>query len=164
MLLLNDATVWHWAVTGAVVGLVTLALQFFANRALGVSTGLEDLCSLASRAPYFQRPEVQTRWRLPFLAGLVLGGLLAALQTGGWQPTWSAGMLDSRLHLGIPAKVAWYFAGGLLIGFGTRLAGGCTSGHGIYGMSRMQPASLLSTCAFMGAGVVFANVLWRVLA
>ena len=163
-LILNGAHAWHWAATGAVIASVTVLLQFVANRALGVSTGLEDLCAWAgSKAAYFARPELRERWRLPFLAGLVVGGGAAALATGGWAPTWDAGMLDTRLHLSPGAKVAWFVAGGFLIGFGTRLAGGCTSGHGIYGMARLQPGSLLATGAFMAAGAATTNLLFRVL-
>jgi uncharacterized membrane protein YedE/YeeE len=71
-------------------------------------------------------------------------------------------MLDARLGLGVPAKVLWMFAGGALIGFGTRLAGGCTSGHGIFGLSNFERSSLWSVVAFMAAGAVTTNVLYRV--
>jgi uncharacterized membrane protein YedE/YeeE len=55
------------------------------------------------------------------------------------------------------------FAGGLFIGFGTRLAGGCTSGHGIFGMSNLELPSIVSTASFMAAGVITTNILYRVI-
>ena len=73
-------------------------------------------------------------------------------------------MLDSHFHFANASKIAWFFGGGLLTGIGTRMAGGCTSGHGIYGLARLQPGSLVSVCAFMASGIVTANVLWRVIA
>ena len=55
------------------------------------------------------------------------------------------------------------FAGGLLIGFGTRLAGGCTSGHGIFGLSNLEAPSLISTLSFMAGGVVATHVIYRLI-
>ena len=125
MLLLHQLSPMHWAYAGLAIAAITLVLQFVANRGLGLSSGLEDVCSLASSAPYFKRPELKDRWRFPFLFGL--------------------------------------FAGGIFIGFGTRMAGGCTSGHGIYGMARLQPASIKATIAFMAVGTVTSNLLYRVI-
>ncbi len=163
MLILHHLAPWHWAIGGAAIGLITLALQFFANRSLGVSTGFESLCSLFSRRPYFNRIELVRggSWRLVFLGGLVVGGFLSSVLGGGWHPTWAAGMLDGAVGFGPLAKLAWMFAGGLLIGFGTRLAGGCTSGHGIFGISNFERGSLVATLAYMGAGIAMTNVLYR---
>lgn len=164
MLLLNDLTSIHWAIAGLTIGLIAVALQFLANRSLGVSTGFEDLCALGSRAAYFTRASLRDRWRFPFLAGMFCGGVLSAVLGGGWQPTWDAGLLDARLALSPAGKVAWFFGGGVIVGVGTRLAGGCTSGHGIFGLARLQKASFVATLAFMATGVLTANLLWRVLA
>ena len=164
-LLLNGITPYHWAVGGLGIALVMLSMLWLTNRRLGVSTGFESLCSLVVNAPYFRRSElVASRgWRLPMLVGLVLGGALSAALGGGWAPTWNANMLDAVFGLGPAAKVALMFGGGLLIGFGTRLAGGCTSGHGMFGLSNLEPAGLVSTLSFMGAGVVTTTIVYRVL-
>ena len=116
------------------------------------------------RAPYFQRDEITGShfWRLPFLGGLVLGGALSAAASGGWQPFWSLGMFDLTFGWGPAGKLAWMFVGGLFIGFGTRLAGGCTSGHGIFGVSNLERASVESTLAFMAAGILTTNLVYRV--
>ncbi len=150
---------------GTAIAAITLVLLFVANRRLGISTGLEDVCSLVLDRPYFRRSAVVSGrpWRLPFLAGLVLGGFLSALLGGGWSPFWSLGMLDQALALGPLGKLAWMFAGGLLIGFGTRLANGCTSGHGIFGMSNLEPASLAATITFMTSGILTTQLLYRVI-
>jgi uncharacterized membrane protein YedE/YeeE len=164
-LLLHGLTPLHWAVGGAGIAAVTLALLFLGNRRLGISGGLDDLCSLALSSPYFQREFVQSSrpWRLPFLAGLVFGGFLSAVVGGGWAPTWSLGIFDSAIGYGPAGKLAWMFAGGLLIGFGTRLANGCTSGHGIFGLSNFEWPSLLSTVSFMGAGLLTTQLVYRIL-
>jgi uncharacterized membrane protein YedE/YeeE len=165
MLILHGLTPLHWALAGLGIAGVTLALLFIANRRLGISTGLEDICSLVLPAPYFRRSAVTSGrpWRLPLLAGLVLGGAISAVLGGGWEPIWALGMFDRAIGFGPAGKVAWMFVGGLLIGFGTRLAGGCTSGHGIFGMSNFEFPSLLTTLSFMAAGVATTQIIYRVI-
>ena len=162
-LILHDLTPLHWAAGGAAIAAITLALLFVTNRRLGISGGFEDLCSLALSNAYFRRGAVRAArpWRLPFLAGLVLGGFLSAVFSGGWTPTWSLGLFDEAIGLGHAGKLAWMFVGGLFIGFGTRLANGCTSGHGIFGLSNLEWPSLVSTACFMGAGMITTQVIYR---
>jgi uncharacterized membrane protein YedE/YeeE len=162
-LILNDLPPLHWALAGAGIASVTLLLLWLGSRRLGISTGFEDVCSLVLAGPYFRRSAVQRgrQWRLPLVGGLVLGGFLSAALGGGWSPTWSLGMLDQALALGPAGKLAWMFVGGLFIGFGTRLAGGCTSGHGIFGLSNLEVPSLITTVSFMASGMLVTNLLYR---
>jgi uncharacterized membrane protein YedE/YeeE len=163
-LILHDLTPIHWALGGAVIAAVTLTLLIVANRRLGVSTGFEDACGLVLHAPYFRRDGTadSRSWRLPFLGGLVVGGAVSAALGGGLVLTWDLGMFDREIGWGPAGKIVWMFAGGLLIGFGTRLAGGCTSGHGIFGLSNFEVPSLIATLSFMAAGIVATNLLYRV--
>lgn len=163
-LILNDLAPIHWALAGGIIAAITLTLLFVGNRSLGVSTGFENVCSLVVSTPYFRRESLRAshNWRLPLLGGLVLGGFLSALFGGGWEPTWDLGRFDAEIGWGPAGKVAWMFIGGLLVGFGTRLAGGCTSGHGIFGMSNFEIPSIVSTVAFMASGIVTANIIYRV--
>ena len=164
-LILTDLPPIHWAWAGAGIAVVTLLLLFVGNRRLGISTGFEDLCSLALPLPYFQRRPLRSArtWRLPFVGGLLLGGILSAVLGGRWSPTWDLGVFDEVIGAGPAGKVAWMFAGGLLIGFGTRLAGGCTSGHGIFGLSNFEAPSLVSTLSFMASGIIATHLIYRVL-
>ena len=158
---LHSTPAWHWAVAGLAIATITLVLQVVGKRSLGLSSGLEDLCSLASNNPIFARTAAEGRsWRLPFLGGLLAGGVVSALWAGGWSPTWAIPALDA--HLPTAGKVALLFVGGVCTGYGVRLAGGCTSGHGIFGMARFQWSSIRTTCTFMAVGVVTANLLYRV--
>lgn len=162
-LILNDVTAIHWAIAGAGIALVTLTLLFLSNRRLGISTGFEDVCAAVIQAPYFRRGGVGAgEWRVPFIGGLMLGGALSAVLGGGWSPTWELGMFDQYVGWGPAGKLGWMFVGGLFIGFGTRLAGGCTSGHGIFGLSNLELPSLVTTISFMGAGVVTTQLLYNV--
>ncbi len=163
-LIVNGLPAMHWAAAGAGIAAVTLLLLYLGNRRLGISTGFEDVCSLVLAQPYFRRDSVRSgrAWRLPFLLGLVIGGFLSAALGAGWHPTWALGMFDDVIGFGPAGKLAWMFAGGLFIGFGTRLAGGCTSGHGIFGMSNLEMPSLVSTLSFMAGGILTTQLIYRV--
>jgi len=163
MLILHQLQPYPWAVAGVAIGAITLLLLWVTNQRLGISTGFENLCGLVIKAPYFRRSEIagSNRWRLPFLGGLVLGGFLSAALSGGFAPFWDLGMFDRVIGWGPVGKLAWMFGGGLLIGFGTRMAGGCTSGHGIFGVSNFERASLESMLAFMLAGIATSNLVYR---
>jgi uncharacterized protein len=164
-LILHDLPALHWALAGLGIAGITLALLLLGSRRLGISTGFEDICSLVLPAPYFRRAAVVSGrpWRLPLLCGLVIGGFLSAVLGGGWQPTWELGMFDTAIGLGPVGKLAWMFVAGLCIGFGTRLAGGCTSGHGIFGLANLEPPSLITTVTFMAAGIATTQIVYRVI-
>jgi uncharacterized membrane protein YedE/YeeE len=163
MLILHDLEPYHWAIGGAAVAAITLALLWLTNQRLGISTGFENVCALAVQTPYFRRSEITRshHWRLAFLGGLVLGGVFSAVLAGGWTPIWDLGMFDTTFGWGPAGKLAWMFGGGILIGFGTRMAGGCTSGHGIFGIANVEPASIISTLSFLIAGIVTTNLVYR---
>jgi len=163
MLILHHLEPYPWAVAGIAIGAITLLLLWITNQRLGISTGYENLCGLVIKAPYFRRSEITGShgWRLPFLGGLVLGGFLSAALSGGFAPFWDLGMFDRVIGWGPAGKLGWMFGGGLFIGFGTRMAGGCTSGHGIFGISNLERASLESTLAFLLAGIATSNLVYR---
>lgn len=144
---------WPFWAGGAAIGAFVLVFLAVTGKALGVSTGYADACS----APF--DPEARRSWRLPFLAGIVGGGLLAAWGSGGFAPTATMGMFDALVTASLPAKAAIFTAGGVLLGFGARLAGGCTSGHGIVGMALLARASLVATAVFMVTGVLVTHLM-----
>jgi hypothetical protein len=94
-----------------------------------------------------------------FLIMLGVGGLLATLANGQFQPRFTLGELHSGLFGSGMGYLMTLFFGGAMVGFGTQLAGGCTSGHGLSGCSRLVPASLIATAAFFGTAVIVSLVL-----
>ncbi len=147
---------WPFWVGGPAIGAFVVLMLVGADRMLGVSTGFGDACA----APF--DPEARASWRLPFLFGIVFGGAAAALLAGGLTPTLAMGMFDTAVTDSLVGKAVVFTTGGVLIGFGTRFCGGCTSGHGIFGTAQMAPASWLATASFMGAGFVVTNLVIRV--
>ncbi|HEX2297438.1 MAG TPA: YeeE/YedE thiosulfate transporter family protein, partial [Pseudonocardiaceae bacterium] len=110
----------------------------------------------------------------PRLAPLVTqAALLLSIFAGGWVAAVSAGRFELRLDMGegfrdlVTANpttmIAVLFVGGVLVGFGTRLAGGCSSGHGLSGCGRLRPVSILATAVFFGAAVIVSFLLWKVI-
>lgn len=91
---------------------------------------------------------------LAFFGGLFLGGLAAALMSGTFLVRTGLDPNFRRLVATGPAGWATLFAGGILVGVGTSMAGGCTSGHGLTGCARLQPGSLVATAAFFGTGAL----------
>jgi uncharacterized membrane protein YedE/YeeE len=122
---------------GALIGLAASLLLFFTGRVAGISGIVGGLL----------RPEPgEGAWRATFIAGLLVGG--AAL------------LAFSPASIGVPTRpFGALAASGLLVGFGARLGRGCTSGHGVCGISRLSPRSLIATATFMATGVAAASAM-----
>ena len=88
-----------------------------------------------------------------FFGGLLVGGVVSAVLAGGIELSPSLRGAEFLGFFDGPGRYAVLLLGGLCVGFGTRMTGGCTSGHGLCGVSRFQPASLIATAAFFGTGV-----------
>lgn len=128
-----------WWVAGPAIGLCVVALYALVNVKLGVSGGWLQLVMVA------QRRTPSEAWRLWFTGGLVGGAVLAAVLGAGGGPA-GYGNLDAVLSP--PGLVVVLLLVGVLIGFGARWAGGCTSGHGISGCSAGSPESIAATMTF----------------
>lgn len=109
--------------------------------------------------PVLARGFVSTRAAMMYVAAIVLGGGIAALQRGDWKITTTLGPQFEALWGNGAFAVFALVGGGVLVGFGTRMAGGCTSGHGLSGCSRFQMGSLVSTATFMAAAVAMTFIL-----
>jgi uncharacterized membrane protein YedE/YeeE len=122
---------------GLMIGLAAAIMLLGAGRIAGVSGLAARALGLGGGAPWPQAAA--------FILGLPLGALIV-------------GALAGPIPSTFPPSAALLLVGGLLVGFGTRLGSGCTSGHGVCGLSRLSPRSLLATAVFMGAGFVTVAV------
>jgi uncharacterized protein len=155
---------WPWWVAGPAIGIFVTAFTAATGNAVGVSGCYGSACArLVPAIPFFRRSSFGESWRLPFLLGMPLGGLAGALLAGPVGVVASMGLFDAVFTSRMDVKLAVLFAGGLMVGFGARWAGGCTSGHSIMGISQGRTASMVITVGFMTAGMLAANLLFRVL-
>ncbi|HEY5090469.1 MAG TPA: YeeE/YedE thiosulfate transporter family protein [Polyangia bacterium] len=148
------ARVCPWPLAGLLVGLLAVGLQWVDNLPLGATGAAGGFLGWA------RRPAAGAGWRTFFFVGMLLGGCLYALFTHSFRISWAYPGLDARLGGALAPKVTLLLAGGLLIGFGARWAGGCTSGHGICGVGRLQAGSLLATATFVVTAVAVAHLVW----
>jgi len=142
-----------WYVAGPLLGLLVAGLLWAINKPLGALGGYVDTVQ------WMQKRDAGPSWRVLFLAGMVIGGALSALAAGGYQPTLAYGAFTTSFGATLGTGGIVLIAAGTLIGFGARMGGGCTSGHGMCGMALGSPASIVSTMVFMGMAVVAANLL-----
>jgi uncharacterized membrane protein YedE/YeeE len=147
--------------SGMAIGSVVLLTFYLKNKPLGASGSFDALCALATQNKYLKH--FKNDWRVFFALGLLIAGFISFYAQGKWQLTWNIGHIDQFLGVQSTAKMLVFIAGGFLVGFGTRLANGCTSGHAITGISLGGKNSLLATVIFFAIAVVTAHVLYLVL-
>jgi uncharacterized membrane protein YedE/YeeE len=172
---------WPWWVAGPLIGLTVPLLLLLGNKTFGVSSSLRHICAACFPAniSFFKYNWKKEIWNLFFAGGILAGGFVAASLLSNHQPVIVNPKLVTELQrYGInnynglvPADLFnWssllsvrgfilMVAGGFLVGFGTRYAGGCTSGHSIMGLSNLQWPSLVATCCFMAGGFIMANLM-----
>jgi uncharacterized protein len=135
---MNESSYLAAILGGAMIGLSASIVLLVLGRVAGISNILADLLSLGKKT----QP-----WVVPFVLGLVVGGV--------------ALFMVAPSVYGVPAGRSLYslLAAGLLVGFGSRMGSGCTSGHGICGLSRMSVRSLVATLTFMATGFMTATTI-----
>ena len=155
---------WPWWLGGIVIGLLVPALYYFLNTALGVSTGYGNFIKIF-------RPKTKLKWlnsktfqnpfnrRFFFMMGMILGAFVSARLSGMPSLTLAMGKFTANISWSFPAIALWFFTGGVLMGFGARIAGGCTSGHSIHGIANLHLSSIIATIFFLMFGTIFVNLI-----
>jgi len=132
-MIIVDFTPWSALAGGALVGLAAAGMWWLYGRLAGVSSVLG--MAMTSRGEEFA-------WRAAFIAGLFLAGLAAVV------------LLPGQVHFRLDAGYGQVLLAGALVGLGTQMGSGCTSGHGVCGVSRLSLRSIAATLLFMAAGMV----------
>jgi len=170
---------WPWYIAGPLVGLTVPALLLLGNKSFGISSSLRHACAACFPAniPFFKYNWKKEIWNLIFVLGIFIGGIIAMQWLWDPNPIQINPNLEQELagygitnynHLVPLDLLTWsnlftlrgfiiMVLGGFLVGFGTRYAGGCTSGHAIMGISNLQWPSLVATIFFMIGGLIMAN-------
>lgn len=137
----------HYAVGGLLIGLGIVAIYLTVGTIVGASTFLESSLSYVSRLPRFRRQSYldSREWRIVFTVGIIAGAGAYTLATG--TGPWTTEVAPWRLLLG-----------GVLVGIGTRIGKGCTSGHGVCGVASLSPTSLVNVVLFVGVAIAVAHL------
>ena len=171
---------WPWYVAGPLIGLTVPTLLLIGNKSFGISSSLRHICAACFPAniSFFKYDWKKEAWNLFFVAGVLIGGFLASQFLANPSPFTVApdtvaslrafgiqdfsglmpGDLFATANLFTLKGLFFFVIGGLLVGFGTRWAGGCTSGHAIMGLSNLQWPSLVATISFMVGGFAMTHL------
>jgi uncharacterized membrane protein YedE/YeeE len=182
---------WHWAIGGLMISVIVFLLLYAGER-FGISSSFDTLCAMGGagkKIKHFDFDWKKNSWQLVFVVGAIEGGYLGTSVFQSPEPIQIAADTQASLAalgvqipltkadgLGFLPEDIFTFSnlltmkgfilmiiGGFLVGFGTRYAGGCTSGHAISGMSNLQPASLVATIGFFIGGLIATHLLFPII-
>jgi uncharacterized protein len=172
---------WPWYVAGPIIGLIVPTLLILGNKHFGISSNFRHTCAACFPAniKFFKYDWKKEIWNFFFVVGIIAGAILAiqflanpapveinpklAAELADYGITANNNLLPEKLFsweslLSLKSLVI-LVGGGFLVGFGSRYAGGCTSGHAIMGLSNLQWPSLIATVMFMAGGFLMANII-----
>jgi uncharacterized protein len=166
---------WPWYIAGPLLGLTVPLLLFIANKSLGISSVLRQICAacVPAKIPFLHYDWRKDSWNLFFVNGILIGGfiggnLLSSPHKTEYNPQTVQELKEIGIHdfsgflpqeifswdkIGSIRTLVFIILGGFLVGFGTRYAGGCTSGHGLSGLANLQWTSMVALCFFFIGGI-----------
>lgn len=146
----------NWLIYGILIGLFVPITLVLGNKQFGISSAMQNICSVVipKTKSFFSASELKSNsWKIYFVLGIAIGGFLASNifseSTISYLPE----------HYYSFSGIITLFLGGILVGFGTRYANGCTSGHSITGLSLLKLSSLLATISFFVGGLIYTFIL-----
>ena len=164
---------WSPYLVGAAIGVLSWLTFYFSNKTIGASSFYATIAGFLGKwiAPrhtasleYYQDNPPRANWGFLFVTSTIVGGFLAAWSGGEIRNEWLHPMWVDRFgedSLGLRAGVG--FAGGVFMAYGARLAGGCTSGHGISGTLQLNAGSWLTAAGMFIGGIATAMLLYTAL-
>ncbi len=160
-----EIIVWTAWISGISMGLFVIFHFWLMGQPAGCSTGYGNVCGLLSKkVEYFHIGEYKNinNTKLWFLLGIVIGGFLSAIASvDNWHLSFSMGMYDEILPQTDAGKAIWIIFGGILLGFGARLAGACTTGHALVGGAMLNPPSILAGVIFFMSAFITTQLLFN---
>lgn len=161
---------WSPYLVGAAIGVLSWLTFYFSDKPIGASSFYAQLAGFLGQliAPrhtasltYFKDNPPRVNWGFVFVVATIVGGAIAALTGGEFANEWLPPVWESRFGDSVALRAAIAFAGGVLMAFGARLAGGCTSGHGISGTLQLNLASWITVVCIFAGGVAVALTLFN---
>lgn len=161
---------WSPYIVGAGIGVLSWLTFYFSDKPIGASSFYATVAGLIGRvvAPrhtenleYFKKNPPRVNWEFAFVLAIIGGAAVAAITGDRLVNQWLPPMWSARFGDSLALRAVFAFIGGALMAFGARLAGGCTSGHGISGTLQLNVASWIAVVCFFIGGAVVANFLYR---
>ena len=172
---------WPWYIAGSIIGLIVPTLLIIGNKTFGISSNLRHICAacIPANISFFKYDWKKEIWNLFFVTGIIIGSFIAVnflsnekemLINANLKSSLSNWNIHDFTHF-LPTDLFSFSSlttlrgfllmvvGGFLVGFGTRYANGCTSGHAIMGLSNLQWPSLIATISFMIGGFIMTNLI-----
>ena len=161
---------WSPYLVGAAIGVLSWLTFYFSDKPIGASSFYAHIAGFLGKVvmprhtlsrAYFKDKPPRVDWGFAFVVAVIIGGAIAALTGGEFSNEWLSPMWVARFGDSIALRAMIAFGGGMLMAFGARLAGGCTSGHGISGTLQLNLASWISLICFFIGGVAVAIPLFK---
>ncbi len=165
--------IWSPYVAGAGIGVLSCLAFLLADRPIGCSTAFVKARGLIGKAinpektekkEYYREIIPQIDWAFMIIPGIIIGAFISAIISGQFHVFWVPRLWGETFGYNPVIRIIAALAGGILLGFGARWAGGCTSGHGINGSIQLSLASIITACCFFIGGIATALLIFRVIA
>ena len=166
-----EAGAWSPYLVGTLIGLLSMATFYFSNRPLSVSTAYARLAGMVGiliarghteNLKFYQDTKPKIEWGVMLVFGMLLGAFIAAFTGGEFTAAWVPALWEHRFGPDVALRLGMAFVGGGIVAYGARLAGGCTSGHGISGALQLSVSSWIALACFFVAAVATAHLLYRI--
>ena len=162
---------WSPYLVGAGIGILSWLTFYFSDKPIGASSFYATVAGFVGKAlaprhtetlEYFKSNPPKINWEFVFVLAAIAGAAAAALTGGRFVNEWVPAMWSARFGDSTLLRAVFAFGGGILMAFGARMAGGCTSGHGISGTLQLNVASWIAVICFFIGGAVIANLMFRI--
>jgi uncharacterized protein len=163
------ATRWSPYAAGIGIGMLSWLTFLISHEALGCSTAFSRTSGMIEKwlrgdkvaaKPYYQRLPLRIDWQWMLVTGILVGSLVSALVSGDFQGQWVPDLWVAAFGSAALPRLLVAIVGGIVLGFGARWAGGCTSGHGISGTLQLAVSSWVSAICFFIGGIAAAHLLF----
>ena len=165
----NVGGAWSPYLVGTLIGLLSMATFYFSNQPIGASSAYARIAGLIGKLfskrhtvslEFYQETKPKIHWDIMLLIGIFIGAYIAAYTCDEITRQWIPTLWEERFGSSYELRLGIAFLGGTVMAFGARLAGGCTSGHGISGALQLSVGSWIALICFFVGGVISANMLF----
>jgi hypothetical protein len=163
---------WSPYIVGAGIGVLSWITWLISNEPIGCSTSFSRIAGMieklfrgkkVEKKLYYQEVKPEIDWQMMLVIGVVIGALISSLLSSDFRLQWIPSVWSLTFGDNMVLRLAAGFAGGILLGFGSRWADGCTSGHGISGTMQLAVSSWISAICFFIGGILMAQLLFKVI-